>query len=402
MPATANPTMIEGIMRAELGLANDRPIDMEPMLNLLEDTRNANFEKISRKIGPKVAKKRMRFDWRRRELMPLFCTVTVADAAGQTHIEVDNFGYIHRDALLYNTRTHELLLNNEDAAVAPNATVEIRSYTHATPGTASLVRATQVGDVINILSEAHAEGEDVPEAFRTESTETFDYIMQTDRRGSDISDIAIAEETYDPRGERQLNNKLALIEYMRHMNLLFYLSQSTREVLSASGPRRHAMAGLREKIVSNRMSFAGVGAGLTPQAIGEALRATIYQGRASSKIAMAGQYAVAAMSNWPVGSVQVSPREKEWGYNIKRILTPHGDLDVSYDPVLTATNGLADIMVILDSANVRQVFLQTMGLKIIKKVSNLSTTHRIVDAVTGTFGMQMKFEELFNWMEDIS
>ena len=53
-------------------------------------------------------------------------------------------------------QTNELMICNENAGVAPNASVEIRSYTHATPGTASLVYATQVGDKIVIMPEFHA------------------------------------------------------------------------------------------------------------------------------------------------------------------------------------------------------------------------------------------------------
>jgi len=399
----ANITLIEGLFRAEMGLANDRPIDMEASLNLLEDSRNANFEKIMRRIGDKVAKTRMKFQWRRRDLTPITCKVTVVDAAGQAHIEVDDYRLIHTDALLYNTRTNELMVCAETAGVAPDATVNIYSYSHATPGTAELRYATAVGDVIVILPESHAEGEEIPAAWRTEDTEDFDYIMQVDRRAADITDIAMNEAEYDPRGQRALDNKLALIEYMKGMNLLFYLSRTTREVLSASGPRRHAMGGLRQKITTNRQDLTGVQGGLTPQVIGEILRRTKYQGASSeTKIAMAGQYAVASMSAWPVGSVQVSPREKEWGYDIRTIITPHGNLDISYDPMLTDEYGLADILAIIDPAHVRQVYLQNMGLTLLKKVSNLSTTHRIVDAITGTFGFQMKFEELSAWIEGIS
>ena len=398
-----NIKLTEGLFRAEHGLANDRPIDMEPRLHLLEDTRNANFEMISRKIGKKVPKKRMKFEWRRRDLAPIYATVTVVDAAAESHIEVDRYDLIHRDALLLNTRTNELMLCNEDAGVAPNATVDIRSYSHATPGTAALRYATAVGDKIIILPEAHAEGEDLPEAWKTTSVEDFDYIMQTDRRAADISDIADAEDAYDPRGIRALDNKLALIEYMRAINLLFYLSQTTREVVSASGARRHAMGGLRQKITTNRQSLAGVQGGLTPQVLGEILRRTKYQGAASAtKIAMAGQYAISAMSAWPVGSIQVSPREKQWGFDIKTVITPHGNLDISYDPMLTEENGLADILAIIDPMHVRQVYLQGMGIKLLKKISNLSTSHRIVDGITGTFGFQMNFEELHAWVEDIS
>ena len=398
------PTMLNGVFRAELGLANDRPIDMEPALYMLDKGRNPNFERLTRKLGPKVSKKRMKFQWRRRDPMPLTCKVTVVDAVGQAHIEVDNFQYIHRDVLLYNTRTGELYLCNEDAGVAPDATVNVRSYSHTTPGTATIRYATAVGDIINILGESHAEGEDAPEHFKTEGTEDFDYNMQRATRGAQISDIAENEDEYSPIKAREMDNLMAMIRYHKELNMLFYLSQTTREVSSASGPRRHALGGLKQKIVTNKMSFSGTGPGLTPQAVGEILRKTTNQGVASdNKVALAGQYAHNAISGWPVGSIRVSPRETEWGFNVKRVITPHGDLDIMYDHQLTAETGLGGVMAIIDPGYIRQTQLQNMGVQLIQKVSNLSSAFTIVDLIKGTHGLQCgQLEELHAWLEDIS
>jgi len=395
------PTMLTGLFRSESGLDNDRPIDMEASLDKLEPSRNPNFEKISRCIGEKVAKGRTKYEYRRRDLTPNTCKVTVVDAAGQSHIEVDYYGRINGRVLLYNTRTHEMLLHSSDD-VASDATVDILSYTHTTPGTAALRYATAIGDVINILPETHEEGEDFLAAWKTASVEDYDYIMQFARRSSDISDIAAAEDYWDPVGERNLANRYAMIELMRDLNLLFYLSQRTRETSSTTGTaRRQTFGGLRQKITVNRQSLAP-GVAITPQSIGEILRLTKYQGMASqTKLAMAGQNMISEVSSWPLGHIQTSPREKEWGYDIKRIITPHGNLDLAYDPALADENGLADIVAILDEAHIRQVYLQTMGMKVIKKVSSLSTKFRIVDGVTGTAGLDLRFDELHAWIDGI-
>ena len=402
-----NPSTIrsrEGVVRSEMGLTYDRPIDMEPHLYLLEDTRNPNFEMISRKIeGGKVAKKRMEFYSRRRDLLPNVATVTAASAVSDTSITVDRFDLIHRNCLLVNTRTRELYLNNENAAVAPDASVEVRSYSNAVPGTASLVYATQVGDIIQIAPESHAEGDDFAEAFGSEDTQFEAHIMQSSRRAAQITDIAENEAEYDPIGRRAQDNKLAMIEFMKGINLLMYISIDTREVVSANGARRHAMAGLRQLITTNRQSLLGVNGGFSPQLFGEILRRTKYQGAASqTKLAMVGQNGIAAVSAWPVNYIRTSPLETKWGADIKTVITPHGNIDLAYDPVLTQENGLADIMCILDLAYVRQVYLQNMGLQIIKKVSNLSTSFMVVDGIKGTFGLDMQFEELHAWIEDIS
>jgi len=394
-------TLVEGFFRAELGNQSDRPLDMEPRLVELDGDRNPNLEMVLRRLGAgRVAKKRMKFEWRSLEKLPTTAKVTVVDAAGQTHIEVDDFANIHRDQLLFNNRTKELYLCNEDAAVAPNATVDMVSYTNAA---GVLLYATAVGDVINILHESHAEGEEFPEAFRMQSEDKYDYIMEIARRSADISNIAVAEEEYDPRGQRAIDNKNAMIDMMEAINRLFYVSQTTREVISASGPRRHALGGLRQKIVTNRQSLAGVTNGLTPQTVGEILRETNkHTSSGSNKIGMAGQYAIQAASAWPVGSVRVSPREKAWGFDVKRIITPHGNLDLVYDQALTEDYGMADAMPIIDPKNVRPVYLQTQGMRVIKKIGSLSTTFKIVDGITTTVGLQTKNEENFAWIEDIS
>jgi len=397
-------TINEGFFRAETGNASDRPLEMENRLVELDGDRNPNLEMVLRRIGGgpsgRVAKKRMKYEWRSLKKMPKTCKITVVDAVGQSHIEVDNYQYIHRDDLLYNTRTGELYLCNEDAAVAPNATVDILSYSNAAT---TLLTATAVDDEIIILTESHAEGEEFPEAYRMESEDQYDYIMELARRSADISNIAINEEMYDPRGQRAIDNKNAMIELMEGINRLLYVSQTTREVISASGARRHALGGLRQKIVTNKQSLAGVPGGLTPQVIGEILRKTkIHTSASMTKIAMSGQYALAAASAWPEGYVRVSPREKAWGFDVKQIITPHGSLDLVYDQTLSDDWGMADVMCIIDPQNIRQVYLQNTGMRVLKKLSSLSTAFRIVDGVTTSVGLQTKNEPNFAWIEDIS
>jgi hypothetical protein len=189
---------------------------------------------------------------------------------------------------------------------------------------------------------------------------------------------------------------------MEGVNLLFYVSQSTREVITASGVRRHALGGLFQKIVTNRSSVAGGGGGLTPATLGEVLRQMTRHGASNmSKLFMAGQNAIASASAWPVGTVQTSPRNTEWGYNIRTCITPYGDIDFVQDPVLTKEYGLQDKLVGLDLEKVRQTYLRSMGMQLYQKVANLSGIHRIVDAITLTAGLQLHNEELFCLLEDI-
>lgn len=400
-------TIVEGFFRAESGNQGDRPLDMEARLVELDGERNPNLEMALRKIGGggagssgRVAKKRMKFEWRNLKKMPQTVEITAVTAAGGSSITVDNRQYVHRDYLLFNTRTKELYVCNFDAAVAAANTFDVLSYTN---DAGVLLSATAVGDVLNVMVESHAEGEEFPEAFRVQSVDEYDYIMEIARRSADISNIAVNEEMYDPRGQRAIDNKNAMIDMMEGINRLFYVSQTTRETTSASGARRHALGGLRQKIVTNRQSLAGITNGLTPQVIGEIMRKTKKHTSASMrKLALAGQYALASASAWPEGSVRVSPTAKAWGMDIKMIITPHGPLDIMYDQALSDDYGMGDALVIIDPKNIRQVYLQNSGMRVLKKLTSLSTAFRIVDGVTTTVGLQTKNEENFAWIEDIS
>jgi len=401
---------VSDFFRSEMGLASNRVREMQDAIVLLDGQRNPDLEIVTRKFGPVVEKRRMKFEWRTLIKTPQTVKVTEADAAGQANIVVDDYKYIHTDDLLYNTRTHELMLaqitDGDSEGVSSSATIPIYSYSDATGTTvpATLKYATEVGDVINILTESHAEGEEFAQAYRMTPEEKYDYIMQSARRSADISDIAMHEVDRDPVQQREYDNKMALIEFYEAKNRLFWLSQTTREVTTgANGARRHAMGGLRQKIVTNRQSLSGVPGGLTPQTIGEALRLTKkHTSSAKQKVCLVGQYATQAMSAWPVGSVRTTPENKSWGFDVRTVITPYGDLALIQDETLTDDYGLADIMAIIDKNSIRQVRLIGMGLQLIKKIASLSTSCRVADGFKETFGMQLQNEENCAFIEDIS
>ena len=114
-------------------------------------------------------------------------------------------------------------------------------------------------------------------------------------------------------------------------------------------------------------------------------------------------YAKASISAWPVNYTQTDVGNERWGWNVKRVITPHGDIDVIFDPALTAKMGMADVLVLIDPAHVRQVYLPGLGRwQVIKKVASLSDEFNIIDGVKHQAGLQLSEEELHTWLEGIS
>lgn len=388
-------TIIDAAARTENINASGLPIDMEPETALL-DPNSYVFEALTRQIGKKVETSQMKHEYRERRLIPGYAEITANVAVGASALTIANdYTRIKNDYLLFAPRTGEMFLV-QDAAI--DATVDV---VRAGAGTGTVQAALVAGDRIMILGESHAEGEEVPAAVTNTSINKYNYLMQKDRRVQS-TDIVEASEHYDSSEQRAADRKAAFIEYKRDVNLLFYVGVGSREVTSAGGPRRHVCSGLIERMTENGIDLSGAGAGLTIETCGNLMQKTKYRGVSSEgKLMIVGTNGAAAISSWGLNALRVSPMEKTWGLRISTIRTAFGDMDIVYDPALNADYGLQDRAFVLDTKHIRQMFLRTLDVRMFLEVPNLSTLHQKVDAISGTFGLQLKFEELHAPVEGI-
>jgi len=380
-------TIINGAAASDDVNASGLPIDMEAQTHLL-DPNSYVFEALTRQIGKKVECNQMKHEYRERRLIPGYATITTAVAVGASTLSIANdYTRIKNDYLLYAPRTGEMFLV-QDASIDASVTV-VRAAT----GTGTVQNALVVGDTIMILGESHAEGEEVPTAVTVTSINKYNYIMQKDRRVQ-TTDINEAIQHYDSTEQLALDRKQAFIEYKRDQNLLFYVGTSSRETTSGDG-RRHVCSGLIERLTENGRDLGGAGAGLTIETCGLVMAATKYKGASSEgKMMIVGTNGAQAISAWGLNSLRVSPMEKTWGLRISTIRTAFGDMDVVYDPALSADYALQDRAFVIDTAHVRQLYLRTKDVRMYLSIPNLSGLHTTVDAISGTFGLQVKFEEL--------
>jgi len=366
------------------------PIEMDSEIPY-EETGSYRFEYLTRKIRPAEIHGNTKVEWMEMSLYPnvLHCT----GAGTTTTIPVDHPEYAHRDQGVFNTRTKELYLMNEDIGGTGTAG-SITVVNHA--GTGNITTATAAGDVLDITPEIHAEGEAIPPAFSAKPDFFSTYIQQSDETLK-VSDLAMNQKEYGLK-QYLVDRKQQWIYRKRGINLALLVNQHRRETASAT-VRRHTSQGVENAITSNKIDCAFVPGTLGMAMIGNLLQSTTRNGASSStKIGIAGQNAMVTLSSLPMSAIQTSVSETVWGKRLTSLRTPFGDLSFDHDRSLTDEFGLADIFIILDPKS--PIRLQYTGLpeRMVMNVNGTTDFHNMTDLFTGTWGLKMLLEQLNAWV----
>lgn len=369
------------------------PIDMEKKTKYLFPA-NYTTRALVRQFGKTIIADKMEHKYRERRPIPHWTTIAVADAAAQTTVEVADYTYIHNDQVLWVLRGGEVLMQLLVQDTSIDATVTVVNWT-GTTGSGGLPVATQVGDIVCIGSESHAEGEAVPAAYTNISVDKTDYLMQIDRAVKK-TDIEASQWHYDNREKNlAMDLKVAWVEENAKLNLALYLATETKESTSGDGTR-YAFHGMFNRLTENVENFEGVGSGWTVQSLQEVLRKTMDDSPVGGKkLLMTGVNVNNAISSWPDGSIRVNPNSKAWGIQVRMIQTQYGEIAVAYDNVLNARHGIADRAVILDSGKMRQMYLRGLKMKAFYDITANRDIHNMEHAISGTWGVQTEAVEAF-------
>ena len=385
------PTILNGSVRSDQIDQNSLKISMEEYADRLEFA-PAVLDTITRKVGKGIESVgRMKHQGRKRTVRAMSDVVGAAGAAGSaTLIPVGNAPNFHLDEAVYCPRTEEIFFVNESiGGTATTGSVTVRGFA----GSGGITTALVAGDTLLILGEAHAEGEDIPPAFANKEEDYFVYLWQTDETIK-LTDIQNAEEQYGLK-EIMAQRKDKANEQIKKMALAMYLSKGGREIVSASGPRRHTMTGIFEQLENQVTDASALQGGLTRTTIGTIVRpTTIYGDPASQKVCLVGQNAQASISAMPDQFLRLAPGEsKTWGVTVLHLITAFGTLNLTYEPLFSQENGLAGEMLILDTKNVKQLQLRGLPFVMQTNVQAKRDLHNIEDAYTGTRGLLVKLVE---------
>lgn len=387
------PTVQTGTVLASTVAAQKIPVDMDAEI-LFEETSANRYEYYTRKLRAAQECGNMKKEWMEAALYPnvLICT----GAGTTTTIPVDHPEYAHRDQLLFNTRTLEMYIMNEDiGGTGTGGSITVVNHS----GSGNITTATQAGDVLIVLPEAHAEGEAVPPAFSSKPDFFYTYLMQSDETLK-YSDIAKNQEEYG-LAQYLADLKQMWIYRKRGINLALLVNRQMRETASAS-VRRHTSQGLMHALTSNKVDCSFVAGVFNLTFIGELLRVTKRHGASSSvKIGIAGQNPMVSLSAIPVSAIQTTVSEQAWGKRLTSLRTPFGDLSFDHDASLSDEFGLADVFIILDPKCPHRLYMRGLPERMITDLYGTTDLHNTTSVFTGTWGQAVKQQFLSAWVYGI-
>ena len=385
--------IIKGVVRSDLPNQDRKPISMEAFATKLDDEA-AFFMKMLQAISGIRTVGRMETKHRESRLVPIIHTTTAAFTSGGTSLSMTNAGFLNDDDVLYIPSLRKYLSVADATIAATDTAVGVRKIDTASSTGPDFNIAS--GVVVQNLGESHAEGEAIPAARQGKQTTVTTRLYQKDETVKH-TDIEINEDEY---GQSKLDDdrEQSMIQYLRQLALMFYGGLNIRESLSADGPIRGIPAGLEYYLYSSGVDAGALtGGGLTMASLGEILRLTYAHTSAGRKTIISGSNGHALISSLAKNFVRIEPGEdKSWGVTVNRLVTPFGNADIGYDPVLSPEYGLADRMFILDLNKKHIGQLQLKGLPLIMKrnVNAAADIHNVIDVITGTRGFFLKLVEL--------
>ena len=384
------PTIVTGSVRADQVLPIKVKLVMRDIIDQL-DAEKAWFEYFTRRVAGKMTGiKALTYNFMEQRAFPFTVTCTAIEAIGQTGIAVDHPEYCHTRQLIYNTRSSEFYKMNEPiGGVAVAGEIAVVGIS----GTGGILKATAIGDVLQILPMTQSDGGALPAAFISQPTARLTYLFQHDKtRGN--TDIQRLTEEY---GEKQLmiDRVQFYVDQMRGLSMLLYVGQQSLEIVSATGPRTYTMSGIMEQITSNVVDYEAVPGALSLASVGELMRRTMNHSRSSkTKVGVCAQNAWASISAMPSAAIRTTVSETSWGKELKTLITPFGTLAIGYDHILTQENGMADKFFILDPAFIERLYLNGAETHMLMNIQLSTDIHNQVDAITGTDGIRVGLEEL--------
>ena len=249
------------------------------------------------------------------------CASTINNSATSLTVTTNSGVMFTPGDIIYNRVTKEVIMVTE---VTGDVLTITRGWGDSTAD------AITADDVLVLVGNAFAEGSASPNARSYKPTEVFNY-TQIFKRSVDATATSEATEYYGDVNKLTFQKQLEWDQFLLERSRSYYVGRKAEETGTNGKPLR-TTGGLDQFITSNifsRSSFT------YNNFMDFAEMAYHYGGEEKIFIcnaALATLIQKEVMANKI--SIEVSPRTKEFGFNIKRLSTIHGDMDFMIDQTM--------------------------------------------------------------------
>lgn len=326
-------------------------IEMDDKIYQLEPNRS-QLALLSSKVG-KMAVENPKYEWSTDEHIPTLDRVNEAGGKAATTtattFTVDNGGYYRVNGLVQIQRTGEVC---RISAISGNVLTVTRAWGDSTIGT------IVDNDSVTILGGAAAEGATSEDSKTTKKAFDYNY-TEIKRAPFEFTNTELATKLYGPDDLSYQANKVGAEHAVDIENVLLF---GTRGIDTSTIVRR-TCGGIDEFISTNDVDFGGIFNMVTFFSFAE----DVFRYGSGKKLMLAAPAVVSNISLEAIKYLEIMPKEKTFGIDIQRLLTPHGELMVTKHNLLEGDT-YGKRAYVLDLDNIGYRFLKGRDTKLMTNI----------------------------------
>jgi len=297
---------------------------------------------MTKAAGRLIASGNKKVEWFEDALPAQFDVLGAALTAGATTMTVTNYSYFAKNQLVQVNK-------NEIVRVTATPTTTTVAIERAV-GEESAAAAAQ-GDQLFIIGDSSEEGTNVSPILLTLKDNPYNY-MEITKTDIGWTGTAKASEVYG-KSDPEVDRVKAIVKHARELEKKYIVGQ---RYFDATGPvdgkEHRAMRGVMRFISTN---VQGMGGEMTNQEFDNHLRKSFRYGSAK-KLLIASGTVINVINGFVKNKVQPAVFNPSYGLKLSKYITPFGDLDIAYSPLLENDSlddltGLAGTGIVLDIAN---------------------------------------------------
>lgn len=297
---------------------------------------------MTKAAGRLVSSGNKKVEWFEDSLPAQFDVLGAALTAGAATMTVTNYSYFAKNMLVQVNKA-------EIVRVTATPTTTAVAIERAV-GEEAAAAAAQNGQLF-IIGDSSEEGTGVSPIVMTTKDNPFNY-MEITKAEIGWTGTAKASEVYG-KSDPEVDRVKAIVKHARELEKKYIVGQRYLDAVGpVDGKEHRTMRGVLRWITTNVQAMAGE---MTNQEFDNHLRKAFRYG-SGKKLLIASGTVINVINGFAKNKVQLAAFNPAYGLKLSKYITPFGDLDIAYSPLLENDSlddltGLAGTGIVLDIAN---------------------------------------------------